>query len=78
MFGIENIYQEKIVRLLINSKRPLSTKQIAMLSHINWVTVRKHLNTLRKNGIVYRKGMGNKIFWSTDNYKLQEYIGRTY
>ena len=70
---IDNIYEEKIIRLLINSKRPLSTKQIAMLSHIHWVTVKKHLDILKSKGMVYRKGTRNKIFWSTDEFKLKEY-----
>jgi len=73
MIGIDNIYEEKIVRLLINSERPLTTKQIAMLSHLHWVTVRKHLKILKSKGIVYRKGTRNKMFWSTNQAKLYGY-----
>ena len=58
-----NVYEERIVRLLMIAYRPLTTQQIAKHTGISYNTVVKHLKNLKKRGLVDSEEWSNKIYW---------------
>ena len=71
---LRNIYQRRIVRLLRDSGRPLTTKQISMFLNMHWSTVRKHLWSLNQKGYVFYRTYGNKIYWSTSKERMRNFL----
>lgn len=58
-----NIYEERLLKVLLFAFRPLSTTQISKFSGIGYSTTVTYLNQLRqKSKLKYVKN-GNKILW---------------
>lgn len=59
-------YKNIIINILKKSDKWLSTREVSYLCNINWITTRKYLNTLHKEGKVeIMKLSWNKIYWKT-------------
>ena len=57
--------QGQLLGTLIDAKRPLSTKKVAIFSEVSWKTARDNLEKLFELGMVYRGRVGNnkRIYW---------------
>tara|TARA_Y100000310_G_scaffold302836_1_gene340604 strand:- start:5854 stop:6093 length:240 start_codon:yes stop_codon:yes gene_type:complete len=74
-----NLYEKALLETLISAKRPLTTKQIAEITKVNWITARKYLerlNRAKNNGrpILYKLNKNNKIYWAIEKADLKELI----
>ncbi len=58
-----NPYEDRILKTLIFAHRELTTRQVSLFSGISYNTVKRYLETLKKNKKVQRKLFGNKIYW---------------
>ena len=65
-----NPYEEKIVRVMYRSGIALSSFQIAKLSGLSWVTVKKHLRHLERKAVVRRRKRGEELFLWELNYDM--------
>lgn len=63
---ILNIYEEKIYRVLIKNKRPLTTKQIRDFTSISWQVCKSSLESLVEKKGIKKKDLKNKINWSIE------------
>ncbi|MFP4112457.1 MAG: hypothetical protein ACLFUO_05650 [Candidatus Woesearchaeota archaeon] len=43
--------EKELIRILFRERRPLTIREIAMISDMSWITARKYLNSLIKNNI---------------------------
>jgi len=59
-----NIYEEKIYRVLIKNKRPLTTKQIRDFTNISWQVCKNSLESLVEKKDIKKEDLKNKINWS--------------
>lgn len=55
--------EKRILATLYRSGKPLTTKTIADKTGISWVTAKKHLVVLHKNGILDRAKYKNAVYW---------------
>lgn len=57
--------QGLLLGTLIDARRPLSTKQIAIFSQVAWKTARDNLEKLFNAGLVYKGKVGKniRIYW---------------
>ena len=61
-------YQEKrVINVLYNANRPLTTTQVANKAEMAWVTADKYLRKLRRDGYVLSKRYGNAVYWKLNS-----------
>ncbi len=58
-----NVYEERIIRLLMVAYRPLTTQQISNNTDLSYNTTVKHLRNLKKKRIVSSQSESNRIYW---------------
>jgi len=58
-----NKHERKIIILLHSLGNEFSTRTIANLLEMHWITAKKNLESLEKKDVVKRIVMGNKILW---------------
>lgn len=58
-----NIYEQKIGRLLLKSRRKLTTSKIADILGISWALTKKNLESLYRKAPISRQTLGNRIYW---------------
>ncbi len=58
-----NVYEERIIRLLMVAYRPLTTQQISNNTGLSYNTTVKHLRNLKKKRIVSSELDSNRIYW---------------
>ena len=60
-------YQEKrVINVLYNANRPLTTTQVAKKAEMAWVTADKYLQKLLNDGYVLNRRYGNAVYWKLD------------
>lgn len=47
-----SIHEKEIIRVLYKVRRPLSFRELSMLSNLSWATTKKYVKILEKKGIV--------------------------
>jgi ATP-dependent DNA helicase RecG len=64
-FGGQKKWSEKVVRLfnLIVEKPDITRKELSEVLQINSSAVQKHLEKLKKEGVISREGSDKKGFW---------------
>ncbi|HIH25764.1 winged helix-turn-helix transcriptional regulator [Candidatus Woesearchaeota archaeon] len=58
-----NPYERAILSVLLNSRRSLTTGEIAERSRISWNTAEKYLKYLMERGWVKRSQWGSRYYW---------------
>ena len=56
-------YEEVILRCLIRGRRKLTTRQIARIIGISWITAKGHLEELEKKNKVKKEVLDNRTYW---------------
>ncbi|MBN2331387.1 MAG: helix-turn-helix transcriptional regulator [Candidatus Aenigmarchaeota archaeon] len=55
--------ERKILNILYNASRPLTTTQMTKKTGTSWATTNKNLEQLHKRKYVVTKKIGNKKYW---------------
>lgn len=58
-----NPSEKKIMAELYYARRPLTTNEVAEKSGMSWQTAKKHLEQMRKRGLLSRGKKGSAIYW---------------
>ncbi len=58
-----NPYERVALTALVRARRKLTTKQVADMTQLSWITAKKHLLNLKKKRYLERKILANKIYW---------------
>jgi predicted transcriptional regulator len=59
-----NPFEERILKILSVARRNLTTRQISFYSGISYNSAKHNLNALAKKGLVKKKELANRIYWS--------------
>jgi len=55
--------EHKILKVMLERKRYMTSRKIARLSRISWNTAKSYLNEFYDMGWVTYKKRGNRIYW---------------
>ena len=58
-----NLYEERILRVLVKSRRKLTTSEVSKFSGISYNTTKKYLERLNNKGYIKKRNYGNRIYW---------------
>ncbi|MDK2947432.1 MAG: hypothetical protein PWQ63_592 [Methanolobus sp.] len=58
-----NKYEIAVMFVLFRAGRELTTSQVASKTDIAWATVKKYLDILEEEGFVYKREVGNRVYW---------------
>lgn len=58
-----NKYEIAVMFALFKAGRELTTSQVASKADISWATVKKYLEILEEEGYVYKREVGNRVYW---------------
>lgn len=55
--------QSRIIKVMLERRRFMSTKKIAEMAQISWNTAEKYLSEYKQRGWVKHKKRGNRSYW---------------
>lgn len=59
-----NPYERVVLDILRNSRRPLSTRELAVYGNMSWLTAKKAVERLyRSHGDIHKEKRGNAQLW---------------
>lgn len=59
-----NPYERVVLDILKNSRRPLSTRELAAYGNMSWLTAKKTVERLYRNrGDIHKEKRGNAQLW---------------
>jgi predicted transcriptional regulator len=58
-----NKYEIAVMFVLFKAGRELTTSQVSSKADIAWATVKKYLDILEEEGYVYKREVGNRVYW---------------
>jgi len=57
-------FEERVLRVATHSLRPLTTRQISRYAGMSYNATKNNLINLNRKGIIRRKKLSNRTYWS--------------